>query len=63
MSIVEDTNVSRVDLLETIVLLEKKLSSLRATERSERIDLSVLKEQVEHDLEKAKSLLSGDRVK
>ena len=63
MSIVEDTTVSRVDLLETIVLLEKRLSSLRTTERMERIDLSVLKEQVEHDLEKAKSLLSGDRVK
>ena len=63
MSIVEDTTVSRVDLLETIVLLEKRLSSLRTTERMERIDFSVLKEQVEHDLEKAKSLLSGDRVK
>ena len=63
LSIVEDTAVSRVDLLETIVLLEKRLSSLRATERLERIDLSVLKEQVEHDLDKAKSLLAGDRVK
>jgi hypothetical protein len=54
----DDLKISKEDLKATIKLLEEKLTNLKKTERVEKIDLSELKSRIEHDLKKAKSILS-----
>ena len=54
---VDDTLATRETLMETISLLEGQLTRLRNTERTERLDLTELKDRVKSDLKRAKASL------
>lgn len=53
-SIIDDSEVSKEDLLQTLLLLENRLINLNKTEKQDNIDLSELKKRVENDINKTK---------
>jgi hypothetical protein len=53
-SIIDDSTVSKEDLLQTISILEKRLINLKKTEKQDKIDLRDLKNRVENDIDRTK---------
>ena len=55
VSIVDDVSVDRQDVKDTLTMLHNKLRELEKTERTEKLDLSGLKNRVREDIRKARS--------
>jgi hypothetical protein len=54
LTILDENNVSKSDLMDTLSLLETKLKSLKKIESSDGIDLSELKKRVISDIDRVK---------
>jgi hypothetical protein len=55
VSIVDDVGVDKQDIKDTLAMLHNKLRELEKTERTEKLDLSALKNRVREDIRKARS--------
>ena len=57
ISVIDDVQAQKVDISNTIALLEKKLADVKAMESKEGLDLSELRARISGDLAKAKKRL------